>query len=698
VGREGPGLKAASWAPPYRDTSHSFLVFSDAAAAREAAPQTAAPKSTAAGDALRVEFERCAARPGDRWLEARLRVQPKSGRLGGARVRARLFALGKAQAVADVAVVPERCQGRLAVDLRSFGLTRARVCVELLEADECTSVVEAFVSAQPCEMPLKPGRRIAVLLDLPAGIDAVDTWPVTFGLPLPAGATWDAKQLRLVDQNGREIPAQKEVTGLWAPEGALKWVRFDALVSSRDGCFVEVAPRRGATPAKTLTVKESDGKVVIDTGGARYVLAKGASPIEAVWLRGKRIAASAGTRGQFVTDQKGRVASASADGETMHIEARGPVAACVRFEGFYRTADHEPLARHITRIEAFAGQPFAKVTHTLVLCRDTNEVWFQDVGWELAVEPGAGPRAVFGVSRDEWQESLAQPVGGAQAAYMLQDEHFRFRQGRNHFVVAAFDRDAKPTTVSEGEECGDWAMLSGAGGGLVFACKDAARQHPKEFEVRRDRVVLHLFSHRAGEELDFRTESLIKRWGLRGWYTRALDATPAKVDEYVKKVSAYESNAVGWAKTHELLFAPVEPQAPIARVAQLCRLHSQPVHAMADPAWICGTRAVAAIHPRDPKRFPRHEKMIDAGVEHEIALLSAWGDYGFVDYFAGPHYQTGNPRRYGLSYTLRGDLWLVYARSGSRLGGGRGSEKWRNDVRARNGKGYVGKGGVRKVA
>ena len=446
----------------------------------------------------------------------------------------------------------------------------------------------------------------------------------------------------------------------------MKWVRFDALVSSSRGCFVAVAPSRGAAPAKALTVKESDGKVVIDTGAARYVLAKGASPIEAVWLGGKRIAASAGTRGLFVTDQKGRVASASADGETMQTEARGPVAACVRFEGFYRTADREPLARHITRIEASAGQPFAKVTHTLVLCRDTNEVWFQDVGWELAVEPGTGPKATFGVSRDEWQKSLAQPIGEARSAYMLQDEHFRFRQGRNHFVVATLDRDTKPTPLAEGEECGDWAMLSGAAGGLVFACKDAARQHPKEFEVRRNRVVLHLFSHRAGEELDFRTESLIKRWDLRGWYTRALGATPAKVDEYVKKVRAYESNAVGWAKTHELLFAPVEPQAPIARVARLCRLHSQPVHAIADPAWICATQAIAAIHPRDPKRFPRQEKLIDAGVEREIASLSAWGDYGFVDYFAGPHYQTGNPRRYGLTYTLRGDLWLVYARSGSR--------------------------------
>ena len=54
-------------------------------------------------------------------------------------------------------------------------------------------------------------------------------------------------------------------------------------------------------------------------------------------------------------------------------------------------------------------------------------------------------------------------------------------------------------------------------GGLLVGCRDAARQHPKEFEVFADRMVLHLFSNRAGEELDYRTKTLMKRWNLPEW-------------------------------------------------------------------------------------------------------------------------------------------------------------------------------------
>ena len=670
VGREGPAVNPAAWAAPYNDTSRSFLLFRAQAGEDvqedAAEPSGKEPESATAGDSLRVTFERAWLRPGDRWLEGEIQVRPKGVALDKTRVRARLFALGDPQPIAETSVVPSRHAGRLMADLRSQGLRDARVSVELFEAEQRTGVAEHFLASRPCETPLENGQRIPVRLDLPEGIDSVEAWPVTFGVPFHAGALWDARTLRVVDGTGRELPAQKEVVATWTPEGAVKWVRFDALVSAKDGCAVEVAAEGvRAAPQTPVRVARQDGKVVVETGVARYVLAKGISPIEEIWLGGKRIATAAGTRGLYVIDQRDRAASASADGETMEIEASGPVAACVRFEGFYRTSEGEQIARHVTRIEAFAGQPIANITHTLVLTNDTNKVWLKDVGWELAVDAGTGPEATFALSRPDWQKSLGLPLDGAQTTHMLQDQHYRFRQGKNHFLVAA-GTGGKYETKAEGEECGDWAALAGAMGGVVLSCREAARQHPKEFEVGRRHIVLHLFSNRTGEELDFRTESLIKRWDLRGWYSRVLGAKPAKVEEYLAKVTAYQSNAIGWAKTHQIMIAPLPPRADPLHVARMCRLHSRPVHAVADPSWICSTKAIAAIHPRDPERFPVHEKVIERNVEREIAALENWGDLGFVDYFAGPHYQTGNTRRYGLTYTLRGDLWLAYVRSGDR--------------------------------
>ena len=43
-----------------------------------------------------------------------------------------------------------------------------------------------------------------------------------------------------------------------------------------------------------------------------------------------------------------------------------------------------------------------RVTHTLVLTEDTNKVWFKDLGWELAVEPGAVDVIFRDVKKSDW--------------------------------------------------------------------------------------------------------------------------------------------------------------------------------------------------------------------------------------------------------------------------------------------------------
>ena len=113
------------------------------------------------------------------------------------------------------------------------------------------------------------------------------------------------------------------------------------------------------------------------------------------------------------------MASASADDETLTVEARGPIAACVRLEGFYRTEDGVPLARHITRVEAFSGQAAANVTHTLVVSNDTNEVWFREIGWEFAVEAGWPKGSTRNAYADEAVGAAAARTVSGGACYMV---------------------------------------------------------------------------------------------------------------------------------------------------------------------------------------------------------------------------------------------------------------------------------------
>ena len=680
IGRNGPGLRPNAWSPAgYGDTASSSLVFQGitrkpAAQARDALRVDVGGRGFATvGDSLRLTVPRPFARACDRWIDADIELRPRTP-LRRTRVRARLFPLGGAKVAAEATVAPANGKGTLAIDLRAARLKEAQVVVELFEGNARTGMATVFLSARDCDTPLRPGQRIPVRIDLPPGVACPKAWPVMFGVPFPSGALWDLDRLRVVDGTGREIPAQKEITGRWAREGAIEWVRFDALVSSAGPCFVEVArPGKASTPASPVRVTARGDDVTLDTGVARYVLGKGPSPIKEIWLGGRRVACGEGTRGLYVKDQTGRVASASARGETLRVEARGPVAACVRFEGYYRLPGGEQLARHITRVEAFAGQPFAKVTHTLVISRDTNMVWFKDIGWEFAVEPGAEPRAVFGVSRESWAKSVARPLDAAASAFMIQDRHYRFGHGDSHFSVAAVGRGGKVARIAEGKECGDWALLSGRDAGLAVCCRETARQHPKEFELSPRRLVFRFFSDRGGEELDFRAPALVKKWNLQDWHNKAVWKS-ARDPKMAEKVAQFQSNGQGWSKTHELCIVATPGRSDGANVARVARLNRDPAYGHPDPRWIRRTEVMGPLHPRDRERFPEAEQLLDAALKHWTSRVPAFGEYGFMDYYTGPHLGYAHrpnehyPRmkRYRLTYTLRPHAWLPYARSGDR--------------------------------
>ncbi len=82
---------------------------------------------------------------------------------------------------------------------------------------------------------------------------------------------------------------------------------------------------------------------------------------------------------------------------------------------------------------------------------------------------------MFAADRGDWRKTFSVRLnGGVCGAYMLQDEHYCFARGRNHFSIAALDAGGGSKTVLEGEECGDWAALLGDHAGLMVACRDAA--------------------------------------------------------------------------------------------------------------------------------------------------------------------------------------------------------------------------------
>ena len=55
---------------------------------------------------------------------------------------------------------------------------------------------------------------------------SVASWPILTAVPLPHGGLADAKQARLLDAEGKEIPAAFEALSHWSPERkSVKWLR-----------------------------------------------------------------------------------------------------------------------------------------------------------------------------------------------------------------------------------------------------------------------------------------------------------------------------------------------------------------------------------------------------------------------------------------------------------------------------------------
>lgn len=618
--------------------------------------------------------DRTVLRPGERWAEMIINLEtPGDRQFDDHELRAFLIRPLDRETIARTRTVPGAKRGLLRADLRRAKVESAVLRLELWSGGEPADFFETGYSVLNPEHSW-PEAGVPVRIDFPEGAGN-DPWPVVFGIPAPAGAVWGIEELSLVDGDGRPVPAQKEMAARWAPGGAVKWARFEALAEPGREFFVVRRPDgEDANPAEPVTVGRNGETVTVEVAGARYVLRPGPSPVAEIHLDGSLLATTQGARGLFLVDQAGREARATDDDE-VRVEAAGPAAASIRFEGFYRTADGEEIARHITRLEFSAGRPEARATHTLVLTRDTNETWLREIGWEMTVMPGAAPAAFFSDGR-----ALNGTVGpisleADDSAVVFQEDGLRLGMaprpesperwktrtlGENLFTVRASGQE-----VHRGDEMGDWAALAGADGGLLVNCREAARQHPKEFEISGSRLTLMLFSNRGGQELDFRTGALADRWGLAQLHEQGLINVEDRnlPPDRMERIMAHRSNAAGWAKTHEILFAPLSPGADAAALPALGRRHSGQVYAHVSPEWIYRSRVFGGLHPRDPENYPEIEAVYRA-------YLAPWLDnlpghwLGFVDYYAGPMFSF--PGRFRNDYYVRIRLWDAYARSGDR--------------------------------
>ncbi|WP_145057857.1 exo-rhamnogalacturonan lyase family protein [Lignipirellula cremea] len=485
-----------------------------------------------------------------------------------------------------------------------------------------------------------PAEGIPLQVTAPAPAD-VKTWHFRTGVPLGLGALKTGEQLALFCGE-REIPVQTEVLATWGPPDsefgqAVKWLGVDFVDAAAKGESLEYRLKR-AMPADTerlLRIEETAQTITVDNGRLRFVISKPGSPqglnlFQSVEVDGKPVIVSGSQSGAYLVDGQGREFCAALDATAeLRVEMQGPQAAVIRAEGWFVNPDAEvavpagePQARpqggfcrFVTRIDVAAGQPDVRLQHTFVLTEDSEKTTYGDIGFRLPLAPGKTTVQFGGVD-----ETFTEPVHLLQKSW------------------DAFDLVAGNKTQVQGEAAEGWVRA----GKLGLAVRDFWQNFPLELEAdpAAGQLAVHFwpkhgaprmetsetlsddnawrlpFVH-SGSQLDFRVPQALKD-------ARQFKALHA--GGYAPKM--YLANAIGIAKTHELLIN-FDAEQDFPDRAAVFQANGQ---MLPGAEAIAATKVFGPIPAADPEKYPLIEHRFNNSMKWIIRSKDAFGSFGMWNY------------------------------------------------------------------
>ncbi len=263
--------------------------------------------------------------------------------------------------------------------------------------------------------------EVALSVKEPAGIARMSQ-PATGGVSFKPGEVKSAKDLVLLDEKGKPVPAQFTVLGKHA-DGSVQWVLVDVItdVAAKGETKYKLKTGGGKNPAprKPLKITEDTGKVAFDTGALKLSVSKLTfSLFHSVEVKGEKAVTGGSvelTNCELEKVQppakKGRKPpppffTYKKDGKTFPCkpatprrfkwEYQGPIRATLRVDGDYKLAGGAPLS-YTARLTAWSGSSAVRVRFSV---RNSNPKEGRDafisraaLGLKLAfpaTEQGAG--------------------------------------------------------------------------------------------------------------------------------------------------------------------------------------------------------------------------------------------------------------------------------------------------------------------
>ena len=516
--------------------------------------------------------------------------------------------------------------------------------------------------------------------------------PITLGVPFPKGALESPDRVRVVNESGREVPAQVTEVSTWEPASpSIKWVWVFFLAEESPRYFVEYGAnvRRAAPAARIEFVNQTrdNGLAEITTGPLRVIVRQGLGGfLSAVYLDLDRngiddadlLATGQPARGTFadLLDDAGVDASRATVDRTFIEKGSGPLHAILRVEGtyLYGRGDNN-RAPFTTRIHAYAGRSYLRVLHTfvytgvpdrhrrqegdyphvatqgakLIVNDPTDKGWtipedrLNSLGMGLSVRLAKDAKARSSLANGKLTPTLAAGAGVSltQSGPKV-DRIPPVPTNASTNRMAGFQAYLQQGDVRTGAERADgWLDVSDDRRGVTVGVKNFVEEYPKEIAFDGATGQLNAFF----------------------WSPVAGPMSFARLNNEPAQENATENWAQGIAKTSEMLVYFHGPDT--ADVERTMRLVTSPPVAHLASSWYGKSGVYGDLAPRTG-HFPDLERALDYKFDWMLFNQKWQPWYGVFEYgdmmnvFNGESWSTFSNGEPAQDYMW----WLQFMRTG----------------------------------
>jgi hypothetical protein len=535
---------------------------------------------------------------------------------------------------------------------------------------------------------------------------------VTWGRAWPRGRQAAGASFALTTSDGAAVPLQSWPLAYW-PDGSLKWTAHAIPADAPLAASYRLAAGAPAAPARAVTVTESAGEIVVDTGVIRATLGRaGGLLIKSITREGREIARGAGLVCQIKhAENAGTTRVEAFEGEiaSVTVEQRGPVRAVVKFEGRHRSAARAWLPFTV-RLYFSAGGDLVRLMHTVLFDGDAAKDFISGLGVRLHVPLrgelhdrhvrfggpddgifGEGVRGLTGLRRDPGPKVREAHVAGRATPPLA--EWNQQAATRLQYIPAYADwtliqstcdgfeirkRTAEGHTwleAARGQRASGLGYIGTPTGGVAFGLRNFWQSYPAQLDVRGAtgevaEVTVWMWAPNA-DAMDLRPyHDGMGQDTYAKQYNGGLEIT---YEDYEPGFNSPEG--VGRTSEVHLTFAAATPaRESLAALQQV--LHEPPL-LVSTPAYLHGCEVFGASWAPVDRSTPAR-----AAIEDRLAFVfdfykgqqeqRRW--YGFWNY--GDVMHTYDPDRHEWRYDVGGFawdnselstdiwLWLYFLRSG----------------------------------